>query len=43
MIDVYTYIVRQQFIENQSLTLITNFTLVRFHIHKYCLQYYPIC
>lgn len=31
-------------IENQSLTLIENFTVVSFHIHKYCLQYYPqIC
>jgi len=41
---MYTNIVRRQFIENQSLTLITNFTLVRFHKHKYCLQYYhPIC
>lgn len=44
MNDVYTNIVRLQFIENQSLALKTYFTLVRFNIHKYCLQYYhPIC
>lgn len=44
MNDVHTNIVRPQFIENQSLTLKTNFTLVRFHIHKYCLQnYHLIC